>query len=192
MSNPAIFLDRDGVLIENIAGYVRSWSDVRPYPSAIAALTRLRHLPYPVLIVTNQSVVGRGLISSAEAEAMNARLVETIRAGGGRIDGVFMCPHAPEDGCACRKPRPGLLLQARDELDLNLAESLLVGDALEDIQAAQAAGVGRAALVRTGRGATQEAEIARLSWRGVSVFADLAEALTGLLGDSASPEPGSG
>jgi len=192
MSNPAIFLDRDGVLIENIAGYVRSWSDVRPYPSAIAALTRLRHLPYPVLIVTNQSVVGRGLISSAEAEAMNARLVETIRAGGGRIDGVFMCPHAPEDGCACRKPRPGLLLQARDELDLNLADSLLVGDALEDIQAAQAAGVGRAALVRTGRGATQEAEIARLSWRGVSVFADLAEALTGLLGDSASPEPGSG
>jgi len=192
MSNPAIFLDRDGVLIENIAGYVRSWSDVRPYPSAIAALTRLRHLPYPVLIVTNQSVVGRGLISSAEAEAMNARLVETIRASGGRIDGVFMCPHAPEDGCACRKPRPGLLLQARDELDLNLAESLLVGDALEDIQAAQAAGVGRAALVRTGRGATQEAEIARLSWRGVSVFADLAEALTGLLGDSASPEPGSG
>jgi len=192
MSNPAIFLDRDGVLIENIAGYVRSWSDVRPYPSAIAALTRLRHLPYLVLIVTNQSVVGRGLISSAEAEAMNARLVETIRAGGGRIDGVFMCPHAPEDGCACRKPRPGLLLQARDELDLNLAESLLVGDALEDIQAAQAAGVGRAALVRTGRGATQEAEIARLSWRGVSVFADLAEALTGLLGDSASPEPGSG
>jgi len=69
MSNPAIFLDRDGVLIENIAGYVRSWSDVRPYPSAIAALTRLRHLPYLVLIVTNQSVVGRGLISSAEARA---------------------------------------------------------------------------------------------------------------------------
>jgi D-glycero-D-manno-heptose 1,7-bisphosphate phosphatase len=191
MSSPAIFLDRDGVLIENVAEYVRSWSDVRIFPSAIDALARRSHLPHRILIITNQSVVGRGLISLADAEAINARLVETIRAAGGRVDGVFMCPHAPEDGCACRKPRPGLLLQARAELDLDLAGSLLIGDALEDIQAAHAAGVSRAALVRTGRGAFQEAEVARRSHPRVSVFADLAEALTGLLGENATGQPGS-
>lgn len=192
MSSPAIFLDRDGVLIENVAEYVRSWSDVRPFPSSMAALARLAHLPYRIVIITNQSVVGRGLISLADAEAINARLVEAIRTAGGRIDGVYMCPHAPEDNCDCRKPRPGLLLRARAELDLDLAASLLIGDALEDIQAAHAAGVGRAALVRTGRGVAQEAEIARRSSPRISIFADLDEAVTGLLGATASEEPGSG
>ena len=102
MSRPAVFLDRDGVLIENVDDYVRSWSDVRPYPSALEALARWAGLPHRILIVTNQSVVGRGLISLAEAQAMNDRLVGLIRAGGGRIDGVFMCPHAPGDDCLCR------------------------------------------------------------------------------------------
>jgi D-glycero-D-manno-heptose 1,7-bisphosphate phosphatase len=192
MSRPAIFLDRDGVLIENVDGYVRSWPDVRPYPSALAALKHAAQLPHHFLIVTNQSVVGRGLISLAEAEAINAHLVEVIRAGGGRIDGVFMCPHAPADDCPCRKPRPGLILQAQAEFDLDLAGSLLVGDALEDIQAAQAAGVGRAALVRTGRGSVHEAEVAGLALQGVSILADLSEALAHLLGDppSMGPVPG--
>src|SRR3972149_725423 len=184
---PAIFLDRDGVIIENRADYCRSWEEVVILPGALQALARAQGTSYAVVITTNQSAVGRGLVDRETTDDINVRLVAAIRAAGGRVDGVYMCPHAPEDGCACRKPRPGLLLQARDELDLNLADSLLVGDALEDIQAAQAAGVGRAALVRPGGGAPGGAEPPRLSWRGVSVFADLAEALTGLLGDSASP-----
>jgi D-glycero-D-manno-heptose 1,7-bisphosphate phosphatase len=182
MGTPAIFLDRDGVLIENVDTYVRSWSDVRIYSSALAALALLKERPHRVVIVTNQSAVGRDLISLTEAEAINARLVEAISAAGGRVDGVFMCPHAPQEDCLCRKPRPGLLRQAQTALDLDLAGSILIGDALEDIIAARAAGVGRSALVRTGRGAAHEAEVSRLSLPGVSIHDDLAEALISLLG----------
>jgi D-glycero-D-manno-heptose 1,7-bisphosphate phosphatase len=152
---PAIFLDRDGVIIENCPNYVRSWADVVIYPQALAALAKLSKLPYKIVIVTNQSAVGRGLISLSSARAINDRLIEEISQHGGRIDGVFMCPHAPDDGCDCRKPLPGLLLQAQQALSLDLSRSLMVGDALTDLLAAQAASVGRAALVRTGRGAAQ-------------------------------------
>ncbi|MDT8306294.1 MAG: HAD family hydrolase [Anaerolineae bacterium] len=152
---PAIFLDRDGVIIENRADYVRSWADVAIYPQALAALARLKAARWPVIIVTNQSMVGRGLVSLADAEAINQRLVTTIASNGGQIDRVYMCPHAPDAACGCRKPQPGLLLQAAEELALDVKGSILVGDALTDIEAAQAAGVGRAALVLTGRGAVQ-------------------------------------
>ena len=93
------------------------------------------------------------------------------------MDGVYMCPHAPEDGCACRKPKPGLLLQASRDLSLDLLRSVLIGDSLSDIEAARAAGVGRAMLVRTGRGLEQLA-LARATGVGdFAVFADLSEAL---------------
>jgi D-glycero-D-manno-heptose 1,7-bisphosphate phosphatase len=150
---PAIFLDRDGVIIENRADYVRSWSDVLIFPEALAALAKISRWPYKIVIVTNQSAVGRGLISLSAAQAINNRLENEIARCGGRIDAVFMCPHAPDDSCDCRKPRPGLLLQAQRALSLDLSRSLMIGDALTDIWAAQAASVGRTALVRTGRGA---------------------------------------
>ncbi len=151
----AVFLDRDGVIIENRAHYVRSWSDVRFFPRALEALRRLAALPYAVVIVTNQSAVGRGIITRAQAEAINARVAAHIRARGGRVDAAYLCPHAPQDGCACRKPQPGMLLQAARDLHLDLSRSWMVGDALTDIQAGQAAGTARSVLVRTGRGAAQ-------------------------------------
>jgi len=151
----AIFLDRDGVIIENRARYVRSWEDVVFYPRALEALRRLAALPYAVVIVTNQSAVGRGIISRVQAEAINARVVAHIRTQGGRVDAAYLCPHAPQDGCSCRKPQPGLLLQAARDLHLDLARSWMVGDALTDIQAGQAAGVAQTVLVRSGRGAAQ-------------------------------------
>jgi D-glycero-D-manno-heptose 1,7-bisphosphate phosphatase len=104
---PAIFLDRDGVLIENRPSYVRGWEDVHIFHQALAALVRISTAPYKIVLVTNQSAVGRGLISSEVAWAINRRLVSVIEDAGGRIDGVFMCPHAPQDRCACRKPKPG-------------------------------------------------------------------------------------
>jgi D-glycero-D-manno-heptose 1,7-bisphosphate phosphatase len=152
---PAIFLDRDGVIIENRADYVRSWSDVVVFPQALEALAKLSASPYKIVFVTNQSAIGRGIISLETAEEINRRLVALVEAAGVRVDGIFMCPHAPEDGCDCRKPRPGLLLQAARALDLDLSRSILIGDALTDLMAGQAAGVGRLALVRSGRGAEQ-------------------------------------
>jgi D-glycero-D-manno-heptose 1,7-bisphosphate phosphatase len=153
--NGAVFLDRDGVLIENVAAYVRAWPDVVFIPGALAALARLSASPYTVVIVTNQSVVGRGIIPLQLAQEINRRLVDTIAGAGGRVDGLFMCPHAPHDRCDCRKPRPGLLFQAAAALAIDLGRSVLVGDALSDIQAGQAAGVRTNVLVRTGRGAQQ-------------------------------------
>ena len=155
MKHPALFLDRDGVIIENCSNYVRSWADVAIFPQAVAALAAVRDCPYRIVLVTNQSAVGRGLISQATAEAINDRLLAHVRAAGGRIDAVYMCPHGPDDGCDCRKPLPGLLLRAAEELDIDLSRSVMIGDALSDVMAGQAAGT-RAVLLRTGRGGDQE------------------------------------
>lgn len=154
--HPAIFLDRDGVIIENNPAYVRSWDDVIFIPNSLSALAQLRHSSYKIVIVTNQSAVGRGILSTAEAADINLRLVDKICRNGGRIDGVYMCPHAPKDSCHCRKPKPGLLLEAARELDLDLEKSILIGDAISDLQAGQAAGLKHTILVRTGRGKDQE------------------------------------
>jgi D-glycero-D-manno-heptose 1,7-bisphosphate phosphatase len=150
--DPAIFLDRDGVLNENRADYVRNWSQVKIIPDAVRALRFPALQDYKIVIVTNQSAVGRGLISLETAQEINSRLVERLRAEGGRVDAVYMCPHAPSDDCLCRKPKPGLLLQAATELSLDLPRSWMIGDAWSDLQAGQLAGVRHSILVRTGRG----------------------------------------
>ncbi|NTU56744.1 MAG: HAD family hydrolase [Anaerolineales bacterium] len=152
---PAIFLDRDGVLIENRAEYVRDWSQVSIYPEAIRALSNSKLKNHKIVIVTNQSAVGRGIISLETAEEINDRLVHLIRDQGSRVDGVYLCPHGPDDGCDCRKPRPGLLLRAARELSLDLKRSWMIGDAWSDVQAGQSAGVQGTILLKTGRGADQ-------------------------------------
>jgi D-glycero-D-manno-heptose 1,7-bisphosphate phosphatase len=154
-AHPAIFLDRDGVIIENRANYVRCWADVEIYPQALQALAAMRTTPYKIILVTNQSVVGRGHITLAEAQAINDRLWHEIERENGRLDAVYMCPHAPEDNCTCRKPRPGLLLQAAADLHLDFSQSIMIGDALTDLQAGQAAGCAQTILLRTGRGQAQ-------------------------------------
>jgi len=152
---PAVFLDRDGVLIENRSDYIRAWSHVTIYPKTYSALSRLQKAGYKIVIVTNQSAVGRGLISLQLAEEINHKLVETISENGGHVDGVFMCPHQPEDRCECRKPKPGLLFQAARKLSLDLSRSWMVGDAWSDLLAGQAANLQGVMMVGTGRGRDQ-------------------------------------
>ena len=152
---PALFLDRDGVIIENRADYIRTWSDVAFYPQALDALVKIKDSHFKILVITNQSAVGRGLISQEVAREINDRLVAEIQSSGGRIDGIFMCPHAPQDHCSCRKPEPGLILQAASRHSIDLQNSILIGDALSDILAGQKAGVAQNILVRTGRGFDQ-------------------------------------
>ena len=179
----AIFLDRDGVIIENRNDYVRAWEDVVILPGVLDALAALSHDPRAVVVVTNQSAVGRGLITRPMADDINDRLVAAIRAAGGRVDAVYLCPHTDADGCDCRKPAPGLLRRAAAELGLDLGRSIMIGDALSDVLAGRAAGVGRAALVRTGRGAAQERLPAAAALRPLAVYDTLADALAAL------PEP---
>lgn len=152
---PAIFLDRDGVVIENRAEYVRTWQDVAFIPGALEALARLSKTGFAIILVTNQSAVGRGVISAAMAEEIQREIEAKIHAAGGRVDATMMCPHAPWENCPCRKPRPGLILQAAEKLGLDLKQSYMVGDALTDVQAGRSAGVGKSILVLTGRGEDQ-------------------------------------
>jgi D-glycero-D-manno-heptose 1,7-bisphosphate phosphatase len=152
---PALFLDRDGVIIENRQDYVRTWSEVVIYSQALKALERIASSKYKIFIITNQSAVGRGIISHNAASQINKRLVREIEASGGRVDGVFMCPHAPGESCSCRKPEPGLILEAASKHSIKLDESVLIGDALSDVIAGQKAGISQNILVRTGRGQVQ-------------------------------------
>jgi histidinol-phosphate phosphatase family protein len=133
------------------------------------------------VIVTNQSAIGRGLITLSEAEAINQRLVAEIEAAGGRIDAVFMCPHAPEENCTCRKPLPGLLYQAAELISIDLKNSILIGDALSDIMAGQTAGIQKNVLVRTGRGAVQANLANTVSVEPFLVYDTLAQALAELI-----------
>jgi len=176
----AIFLDRDGVIIENRARYVRCWDDVSFLPGALDALLKLSASSFSIVIVTNQSAVGRGIIELQVANAINARIVTTIQRHGGRIDAVEMCPHAPEDKCSCRKPEPGLLLRAQRRLNLDMGVSVLIGDSISDLLAGQAAGIGNLHLVRTGLGAAQEPTLATMKSLECRVHDNLGAAISRL------------
>ncbi len=179
---PAIFLDRDGVIIENRPNYVRTWDDVAVYSQALAALKVISGSPYKIVVVTNQSAVGRGLVPLTTVVAINDRLADIIAEAGGRVDAMFICPHAPQDGCSCRKPRPGLLLKAAQALSLDLHRSIMIGDAISDLLAGKAAGIPTLALVQTGRGAQQAGLQTAEQARPFSIFAALSEALQALAG----------
>jgi len=177
----AVFIDRDGVIIHNRANYVRSWNDVKVYPYAISALVQLAATPFKIVIITNQSAIGRGLVSRETVEEINQRLTSMITTAGGRVEGIFLCPHTPKDACFCRKPQPGLILQAAKSLDLDLAHSVMIGDALTDMNSAQNAGVGRAILVLTGRGKEQNKLASGLNLTFYQVQPTLAHAVNCLL-----------
>jgi D-glycero-D-manno-heptose 1,7-bisphosphate phosphatase len=178
---PAVFLDRDGVLIENREDYVREWSQVFIYPKTYLSLFRIQQAGYKIIIVTNQSAVGRGLISLQTAEEINRKLVETLRENSGQVDQVYMCPHHPDDGCDCRKPEPGMILQAARELDLDLPRSWMIGDAWSDMLAGQTAGVQGLVMVKTGRGRDQLGGPQPDVGKNVQVADDISDAVQTIL-----------
>ena len=183
MLQPAVFLDRDGVIIENRTGYVRSWADVSFIPGALDGLRRLKNSSYRIIIVTNQSAVGRGILTLDEAMSINERIVTYVEREGGRIDAVYMCPHAPRDHCKCRKPKPGLILKATKDLDIKLSESVIIGDAFSDLEAGQAARVASRALVLTGRGTDQLASLNSQHLESFSIYHSLLEAGDAIVGN---------
>ncbi len=147
----AIFLDRDGVISVNRADYVKTWDEFAFLPRALDALERLSASEFLLIITTNQSGVGRGVMTQATLDDIHARMLDAIRARGGRIDAIYFCPHAPDTNCDCRKPRIGMYRRAAECFGIDLARSYVVGDAKEDVQAAQSIGA-EPILVQTGRG----------------------------------------
>ena len=149
-----VFLDRDGVINENRPDYVRSWSDFRFLPGSREAIAELTKAGHRIVVCTNQAGVARGSISLATLHEIHCRMVASISEVGGKIEKVYYCPHAKDEACACRKPRPGLLLRARDELGLDMHDAVFIGDSITDIRAGLAAGI-HAILVLSGLGLEQ-------------------------------------
>ena len=176
----AVFLDRDGVINENRSDYVQSIEELDILPTALCAIARLEQSKYAAVIITNQSAIGRGLVTATTVDQINHSLIKRIRSAGGRIDGLYLCPHSPADYCKCRKPMPGMLLQAARELRLNLAQSWMIGDWLTDLQAASAAGV-RPILVATGRGQEAHRQSSSAGFGNTPFLANIYEAVEYIL-----------
>jgi histidinol-phosphate phosphatase family protein len=149
--NQALFLDRDGVINEDREDYIKSWEEFRFIKGVRTALKKIHQAGVSVVVITNQSVIGRGLVTEEGLSFIHDRMGQAIQKSGGRITKIYYCPHHPEDHCRCRKPRIGLLKKAVRDLKLDLKKCVFVGDNLKDIQAGNRAGC-RTLLVQTGQG----------------------------------------
>ncbi len=136
---PAVFLDRDGTLIDDV-GYPRDPDQVRLLPGVGTALIQLQSLGFLLVIVSNQSGVGRGMITPEEARAVHEQVISELAANGVQLDGAYYCPHSPDNNSPCRKPEPGMLRQAAEDLGINLSRSFMIGDKLSDVEAGKQAG----------------------------------------------------
>jgi D-glycero-D-manno-heptose 1,7-bisphosphate phosphatase len=149
-----IFLDRDGVINENRADYVKNWSEFRFLPGSRQAIAKLTQAGHRIVVCTNQAGVARGDVSMHKVDEIHRRMMTSIREVGGKIERVYYCPHAKDADCACRKPRPGMLLRARDELGLDMDDAVFIGDSITDVRAGLAAGI-HSVLVLSGLGLEQ-------------------------------------
>ena len=145
-----VLVDRDGVLNQDLATGVRSVSELVVFEQAARAVALLTRSGFKVAVVTNQAAVGRGQLTSMTLDAIHTELRRVVARAGGELAAIYVCPHHPDEACECRKPRPGLVIQAASELGFEPRETWLVGDAARDVDAARAAGC-LAALVRTGK-----------------------------------------
>ncbi len=153
-----IILDRDGVINRDSPDYVKSREEWIPLPGSLEAIADLNSAGYTVAVASNQSGLARGFFDADALRAMHAKLNDLLAELGGRVDRIEICPHGPNDGCDCRKPKPGLIRRLLDHYGVAPRDVLVVGDSLRDLQAAAAAGA-RPVLVRTGNGAGTEAKL---------------------------------
>ncbi|WP_207264400.1 D-glycero-beta-D-manno-heptose 1,7-bisphosphate 7-phosphatase [Desulfovibrio sp. Huiquan2017] len=153
-----VLLDRDGTIIRD-KHYLHDPDGVELLPQAAEGLKRMQGMGFGLAVLTNQSGIGRGYYDEDSVIACNRRMTELLAGQGVVIDGVFFCPHAPGDNCNCRKPKPGLMQRAAAELDFDPAQAFMIGDKAADIDLGRNTGAGTI-LVRTGKGAQQEAQCA--------------------------------
>ncbi|AQU84506.1 MULTISPECIES: D-glycero-beta-D-manno-heptose 1,7-bisphosphate 7-phosphatase [unclassified Halomonas] len=167
-----VILDRDGVINHDSDAYIKSLDEWIPYPSAISAIAQLTQAGFTVAVATNQSGIARGYYDEATLHAMHRRLNALVEAENGHIAHIAYCPHGPDDGCDCRKPLPGLLLQIQQQLNVaSLEGSWMVGDSLRDLQAGEVVGC-NVVLVKTGKG---EKTLARnIGLEKAAIYPDLA------------------
>jgi D-glycero-D-manno-heptose 1,7-bisphosphate phosphatase len=153
---PAIFLDRDGTLIEEV-NYLSRVEDLRLFPFSAEAVKRLKNAGYLIVVVTNQSGIGRGIYTEADMQAVHDAIQKRL---DGAIDAFYFCPHLPDDGCDCRKPKTGMIDAAVRDLQIDLQESWMIGDKKIDVETGVNAGM-RTALVLTGYGEHERGSLER-------------------------------
>lgn len=151
-----MILDRDGVINEDSEDFIKSPEELVPIRGSLEAIARLAQAGHTLVVASNQSGLARGLFDEDDLEAIHSKLDVLLAEAGGYLDGVFLCPHGPDDGCACRKPEPGLLREIAEVYHEDLSGVPFVGDSARDLEAARAAGA-TPVLVRTGNGADTEA-----------------------------------
>jgi D-glycero-D-manno-heptose 1,7-bisphosphate phosphatase len=178
-----IVLDRDGVINEESDDYIKTPDEWIPLPGSLDAISALSRAGFRLAITTNQSGVGRGLYTLEMLESIHDKMIACIRAAGGKVDGIFFCPHLPDEGCDCRKPKPGMLRQVAMLFDCDPASLQVIGDSMRDLEAARSVGA-RPILVRTGYGRETEKLLPDNS--PVRVFDNLAEAASALTNGLAS------
>jgi D-glycero-D-manno-heptose 1,7-bisphosphate phosphatase len=146
-----VILDRDGVINQDRDDFVKSANEWVPIDGSLEAIALLNHAGWRVVVASNQSGIGRGIFGMAELNAMHEKLHRMLAGVGGRVDGIFFCPHTAKMKCDCRKPKPGLYLDIAQRFDARLENTTVIGDSLRDLQAAEAVSA-EPILVRTGKG----------------------------------------
>lgn len=177
-----IVLDRDGVINVDSSDYIKSVEEWHPIPGSIEAIGRLCAAGFNVAIATNQSGIARGLYGIDQMEAIHEKLGGLVEQQGGRISGIFYCPHHPEDNCHCRKPKTGMLDEIEQQFSISLTNVPFVGDSMRDLEAAKTKGC-TPVLVRTGNGEkTAQSMVANPDYQSIAVYDDLASYVDELLG----------
>lgn len=175
-----VILDRDGVINHDSDDYIKTPEEWRALEGSLEAIARLTRAGFEIAVVTNQSGIGRGLLSEATLQQIHARMLAAIEAAGGRVAGIYYCPHRPQEGCGCRKPATGLLVRLKAELGFPLTHTPLIGDKASDVELARRVGA-RPILVRTGYGADT---IDTLTGSAVENYDDLAGAAAVLVAEA--------
>jgi D-glycero-D-manno-heptose 1,7-bisphosphate phosphatase len=175
-----VMIDRDGVINEDSREFIKTVAEWRPIKGSLEAIAALHRAGWRVAVVTNQSGIGRGLYDEEALAAIHRHMRERVRAAGGELAGVYYCPHLPEDGCECRKPKPGMFRALERELGVLVRGAPYIGDRISDVEAAEGVGA-RPILVRTGTGTVTEG---LLAGRGIPVFDDLAAAARELIDET--------
>ena len=183
MLKNVVFLDRDGVINRNSPDYIKSWAEFKFLPGSIDAIKLLNLNGFVVIIITNQSVINRNMVSLDGLEYIHSMMKSAFKSGGGEIKDIFYCPHIPEDRCDCRKPEPGLIHRAKKTYHIDLANSVMVGDSVKDIMCARNAGCGHSILVKTGNGVDAEKILAQKKIFPDQVAEDLLDAAKWIVGN---------
>jgi D-glycero-D-manno-heptose 1,7-bisphosphate phosphatase len=175
-----IVLDRDGVINHDSDAYIKNAEEWQPIDGSLEAIARLNHAGYIVVVASNQSGLARGYFDIEALAAMHRKMDDMLAKVGGRIDAVFFCPHGPEDGCSCRKPKPGMLLEIGQRFNVSLADLVFIGDTVADVKTARNV-LAKPILVRTGKGLKAEKILQSDNQEKVPVYDDLSSAVTAVL-----------